>query len=170
MQLAGTHAGTRRADHAAVSDPDKLRRRHQDWREEPVAKPERPVWPMHVVVLGVDPEHWREMLPPDDQQPVQAVLPDGSNPGLREGVGVGRLERCQHHLGALGAEEVVEGAAELGIPIAEQELDPASLLAEHQQQVARLLGDPGGAWVGGQPGQVDAAGVQFDAGTARTAV
>ena len=38
----------------------------------------------------------------------------------------------------------------------------SSPLAQHQQEVAGLLGDPGGVGVGGHPGQVDPAGVQFD--------
>jgi hypothetical protein len=42
------------------------------------------------------------------------------------------------------------------------------LFFQDQQQIPRLLGDPDAVGVGGHPGQVDPAGVQFDAGTART--
>jgi hypothetical protein len=68
----------------------------------------------------------------------------------------------QDDLGALGPEEIIECPAELGVPIAQQEPDSSSLLAEFQQQVPGLLGDPGAVGIGGHAGQVDAAGVQFD--------
>jgi hypothetical protein len=44
----------------------------------------------------------------------------------------------------------------------QQELESSSLLAEFQQQVAGLLGDPGAVGVGGHAGQVHASGVQLD--------
>jgi hypothetical protein len=97
---------------------------------------------MHVVMLDVDAQHLFQVPTSDDQQPVQALGTDRADPRLRERVRIGRLDRGQDHLSAFGAEHVVERAAELGIPIAQQELDAAPLLAEHQQQVPRLLGDP----------------------------
>jgi hypothetical protein len=99
---------------------------------------------------------------------VQALGADRAHPALREGVRVGRLDRCQYDLGALGAEEVVEGAAELGVPIAQQALDSSSLLAEHQQQVAGLLGDPAAVRVGSDPSRLDPSGGQFDEETGLT--
>jgi putative transposase len=62
------------------------------------------------------------MVASDDQQPVQALGTDRADPALRVGVRIGRLDGCQQDLGALGAEHVVEGAAELGVPIAQHEL------------------------------------------------
>ena len=115
---------------------------------------ERPVRPMHVVVLHIDAQHPLQVSTSRDQQPVQALGADRGNPAFREGVGVGRLDRCQHHLGVLGAEEVIEGAAEFGIPITQHELDSSSLLAQPQQQIPRLLGDPGAVWVGGDARRV----------------
>jgi hypothetical protein len=106
------------------------------------SQPERPVGPMHVVVLHIDAQDLLQVAASHDQQPVQTLGADRADPALRGRVGVGRLDRCQDYLGALRAEEVVEGAAELGVTIAEQELDSSSLLAEHQQQVPRLLRDP----------------------------
>ena len=81
---------------------------------------------------------------------------------LRLRIHSGRLDRCQDDLGALGPEQIIEGPAEFGVPIAQQELDSSSLLAEFQQQVPGLLGDPGAVGIGGHAGKVDAAGVQFD--------
>ena len=51
--------------------------------------------------------------------------------------------------------------AELPVTVAEEAHRPA-LLAEHHEQVAGLLGDPGGVGVGGHPGQVDPTSAQFD--------
>jgi hypothetical protein len=83
------------------------------------------------------------MPAPDDQQPVQALGTDRADPALRMGVGIRRLHRCQQHLGAFCAEHLVEGTAELRIPVAEQEAHPSPAFLQRQQQVAGLLGDPG---------------------------
>jgi hypothetical protein len=48
------------------------------------------------------------------------------------------------------------------ITVADEEASGPALLAEHQEQVAGLLGDPGGVGIGGHPGQVDPTGAQFD--------
>ena len=53
-------------------------------------------------------------------------------------------------------------AAELRVPIVQHEASPSALFAQHQQQVAGLLGDPLAVGVGGDAGQVNPAGVQFD--------
>jgi len=44
----------------------------------------------------------------------------------------------------------------------QHEAQLSSSFAEHQQQVAGLLGDPAAVGVGGHPSQVDPAGVQLD--------
>jgi hypothetical protein len=120
--------------------PDELHRRGQvRWSQS-----QRPMRPMPVVVVDVDPEHSREMLPPDDQQPVEALGADGLDPALRAGVRVRRLHRCDQHLGTLRAEDIVEPTAELHVTIADEEAHAASLFLQVQQKVAGLLDDPGG--------------------------
>jgi hypothetical protein len=47
-----------------------------------------------------------------------------------------------------GGEHGVEGGGELGIAVADQEPKPASVVAEVDEQVAGLLGDPGPRWDG----------------------
>jgi len=91
------------------------------------------------------------MPAPDDQQPVQALGTDRADPALRVGVRIGRPHRCQQHLGAFCAEDVVEAAAALRIPVAEQEAHASPALLQREQQVAGLLGDPGAVGVGGHP-------------------
>jgi hypothetical protein len=52
----------------------------------------------------------------------------------------------------------VEGVAELGITVADQDPEGASAAAEVPQQVAGLLGDPVPDGMGGDSGQVHASG------------
>jgi hypothetical protein len=88
--------------------------------------------------------------------------PHRPDPALGEGVGVGRLHRREHHLGALRPEHVVEPAAELRVTIANNKAHAASSFLLDEQQVAGLLGDPGGVGVGSHASQVHPPGVQLD--------
>jgi hypothetical protein len=97
-----------------------------------------------------------------DQQPVQALGPHRTDPALGVGVGVWRLYRRNQHLGAVRTEDVVEGTGELRIPITNKEAHSSAPLAQHEAQVAGLLGDPSPIRVGGHPGEVDSPSVQLD--------
>jgi hypothetical protein len=103
---------------------------------------QRPVRAVLVVVLHVDAQDPIQVALPDDQQPVQALDTNCPDPAFCVGVRVRRLHRRQQHLGAFGAEHVVEAAAELRVAVAQQEAHAASLLLQCEQQVAGLLGDP----------------------------
>ncbi len=94
---------------------------------------ERPVRTVPVVVLDVDPEYLLEVAAADDQQPVQALSADHTNPALRVGIGVRRLHWRDEHLGAFGAEHVVEAAAELRVTVAQKKAHRAALLAQHEE-------------------------------------
>jgi len=61
------------------------------------------------------------MAATNDQQLVKALGAHRPNPAFRVRVRIGRLHRRQQHLGALGAEHVVEAAGELRVAVAEQE-------------------------------------------------
>ena len=113
------------------------------------SQPERLVWTVAGVMLRLDLEHLLQVATPDDQQPVQAFSSDRANPPLGVGVRVGRLDRRPGDLDTLGAEPVVEWAAELRVAVVEQEAQLLPLFAEHQQQGSGLLGDPGTVRVGG---------------------
>src|SRR6266699_7060002 len=78
-------------------------------------QPKRSVWAVLVVVLDIDPQGLLEVTAADDQEAVKALGAAGPHPPLREGVGVGCLHGCHQHLGALRAEHVVEGTAELRV-------------------------------------------------------
>src|SRR6266545_25815 len=78
-----------------------------------------------------------EVAPAEDEDPAEAVSADGAHPALGEGVGVRRLDRGGDHFDALAAEDFVEGVAELGVAIVDEE--PKLLLfAELHDEVARL--------------------------------
>ena len=132
-------------------------------------KREASVRPLIVVVPQVLVEHPLKMTPTPDQHPIQTLLPHRPHPALGERVGVRRLNRGLDDLDAVSGEDVVEGAGELGIPIANKEallVGPA-----HPAPGAGCgpLGNPGPIRVGGHAGQVDPPGPQLDGRTAPTA-
>lgn len=75
------------------------------------------VGPLAVVVLDVSPKHPLEVAAVEDQQPVQALGPHGANPPLGVGAGSRRSHRRRDDLGALAAEDIIEGAGELRVPV-----------------------------------------------------
>jgi hypothetical protein len=75
-----------------------------------------------VVVAHILGEHPLKVAPTPDQHPVQTLLPDCPHPALGERVGIRRLHRCGDDLDAVGGEHVIEGAGELAVPVANQEL------------------------------------------------
>ena len=87
---------------------------------------QRPMRPVPVVVLDVESQDLLQVPATHDEQPVQALGPHRPDPALGVGVGVGCLQRRQHHLGALRPEHVVEPAAERRVTIANKEARPAS--------------------------------------------
>jgi hypothetical protein len=98
-------------------------------------KLERPVGTMAVVVPGVDPKDLLKVTAADDKQPVQALGSHPTNPPFGEGVRVGRLHRRAQHVDTFRPEHVVEPAAELRVPIPDEETRPASSFVQGQQQV-----------------------------------
>ena len=117
-------------------------------------EPKRSVWAMLVVVLDIDPEDLVQVTTANDQEPVEALGADGTDPPLGVGVGVRRLDRRDDHLGALGAEHLVEPATELGVAVAEHKAQPPSSIRCRQEQVAGLLVTqaPSG-WTSRRPGR-----------------
>ena len=124
-------------------------------------EPKRSVWTMLVVVLDIPPEDLLQVTTADDQQPVEALGTDGTDPTLGVGGRVRRLDRRDDHLGALGAEHVVEPTTELRVAVAEHKAQSLSFSRCPQEQVAGLPGDPGTIWVARHAGQVDPASGQY---------
>jgi hypothetical protein len=98
-------------------------------------QPKRSVWSVPVVVLDIDPEGLLQVTTADDQQPVEALGAHRPDPALRMSVRVGGPHRRQEHLGALGAEQIIERAAELRVAVAQHKAQPSSSFAECHQQV-----------------------------------
>ena len=63
------------------------------------------------------------------------------HPAFGVGVRVWRLDGRADHLDALGAEDLVEGVAELLVAVVDEESE-GLVISEFHDQVARLLGDP----------------------------
>jgi hypothetical protein len=119
---------------------------------------QRPVGTVAVVVPDVDAKDLLEVAAPDDQQPVQALDPDRPHPALGVRVRPGCPHRRAEHLATVRAEHLVETAAELGVPIVDKEAHLPAPLAQHQQEVAGLLGDPAAVRVGGHTAQMHMSG------------
>jgi hypothetical protein len=56
----------------------------------------------------------------EDEDPVEAVGAERSYPAFGVGVRVGRLGRCPDHADALGAEDLIEGVAELRVAVVDE--------------------------------------------------
>jgi hypothetical protein len=98
------------------------------------------VWPVLVVMAAVDAEDVLEVMPAEDEDPIEAVGADCADPAFGVGVGVRRLDRRADHLDALGAEDLVEGAAEFRVAVVNEEqegvLVAGVLVAESHDEVA----------------------------------
>jgi hypothetical protein len=139
MRLAGPHAeaaeqvtSTHHALFALADDG-------QPGRSVRRLKLERPVRPMGVVVLEIHPKDLRQMATSDSQQPAQALGADRPHPALGVRVRSGCPHRRHQPRATLRAEHLVEAAGELGVPVAEQEVQASSSLFQDQQEVAGLL-------------------------------
>jgi hypothetical protein len=108
-------------------------------------------------VLDVLAQHRREMTRSSDQHVVEAFATQGTDEALNDCI----RSRCSDRAakdGDVGAgEHRVEGGGELAVPVADQESELLGTVAEVDQQVAGLLGDPSAGGVGGDPAEVHAA-------------
>jgi hypothetical protein len=82
---------------------------------------ERAVRPVLGVVRHVDAEHPLEMSMTEDQQPIQACAPKGSEPSLDHGNRSRRPDRGADDPHPLGPEVLVEAGRELRVPVMNQE-------------------------------------------------
>jgi hypothetical protein len=98
----------------------------------------------------------------EDQQPVEALAANASDPALGVRPRLRRPYRRLDHPDALGAEDLVKIVRELAVAITNQEPRADALVAEFHEQVAGLLGHPAAVGVGGDPGEVNAPARQLD--------
>lgn len=95
-----------------------------------------------VVVRDVFVQNGFEVPASDDEYPVQAFSPEGTDESFRVRVGLWRLDRCLDDPHALGVEDFVEGSGELGVAVTDQESSTRELFPGSEEQVAGLLGGP----------------------------
>jgi chloride channel protein, CIC family len=134
------HAGSQPASHTAVPPAGLLRPRPS--LQEPNHQPQVPF--------------------AGDQHPVQALAAGAGNPPLRDRVRRRRPDRCLDDPHTDRSEHRVERCGELGIPVADQELNAVRMPAEVHQNIRGLLGRPRTRGTGGDPGKVHAPGAVLD--------
>jgi hypothetical protein len=105
------------------------------------------------------PSSWR---PAGDQDPVEALAPHGADEALGKRVRLRSLDRCSDDLDPVAAEDLVEGAAELRVAIVDQEAWRRGAVGERPREPARLLRDPGVAWMLGAARDVHPAATKLD--------
>src|SRR6266536_6357122 len=127
-------------------------------------KCEASVRPLIVVVPHVLVENPFKVTPTPDQHPIQALLPDASYPPLRDRVGVRRLDGCLDDLNAVGGEDIVEGAGELGIAVTEQESTRCDVLRTFRlnRELSCALHHPRSIRMVGDASKPNLSSVQFD--------
>jgi hypothetical protein len=106
---------------------------------------------MAVVMIDVGVHDALELTTAGDQDPVEALAPHGPDEALGKRVRLRSLDRCSDDLDPLAAEDLVEGAAELRVAIVDQEAWRRGSVSERPRELARLLRDPGVAWMLSQP-------------------
>jgi hypothetical protein len=117
---------------------------------------------MLVVVLDVAVQNANKVLAANDQEVVQALSPDGPNPTLGNGVGIGRPDRRADDLGTGRTPDIVERSDELGVPVADQEPERGSTVIQLNHEIAGLLGHPRASRMGRDTSQVHPPAAQFD--------
>jgi hypothetical protein len=93
------------------------------------------------VVLDVGPQDSVEVSGAENQLPVQALCANSLHPAFGEGVGVRRPDWCADHADPFAREDIIEGAREFRVAVADEKAGARALVRETYRHVARLLGD-----------------------------
>src|SRR5919106_4559797 len=103
-----------------------------------------------------------EVATGEDEQPVEALGPNGSDPSLTESIGTRSPDGSADHLQPLGCEHVIEGTAELGVAVMDEKPQRHFSLVKVEREVPRLLDHPGLIGVRRATGEVDTPGGELD--------
>jgi hypothetical protein len=128
-----------------------------DWYGETDAA----VGAMCVVVVDGLTGHDLELAPVKDQHPVEALPADSTDESLGKGIGPRGSDGRSDDPYSFCAEDLVEDAGELGVPVTDEKATTGKLPAH--RQVAGLLGRPPSCWTCRDSRHVDPAGVDLDA-------
>ena len=118
--------------------------------------------PRCVVVVDELGEHALEVTLITDEQPVEALASYGANKPFGERVRARRSDWGFDDPSIDGSKHLVEGPDELGISVADQELDDAAFVLECHCEIARLLGDPAPDRMRGDTGEEDLASFEIE--------
>src|SRR5680860_664668 len=113
-----------------------------------------------VVVTDVLPEDSPEMALAEHQDMVQTLSPCRSYEALGKSVRPGWLDRAANDTNALRVKHLIESPRVLGVAVPDQELGFGEAI--FNREVAGLLGNPDGIWMGGDACQVDPARGDLD--------
>jgi hypothetical protein len=119
---------------------------------------------MLVVVADIDAKNVFELAAAEDREPIEALSPRGADPALDVRVGVGRPQRRPDNPYSLAAEDVIAGAAELGVTVVEEKPRSLAAIVEVHQHVASLLDHPGAVGVAGAGHVFDSPAADADHG------
>jgi hypothetical protein len=108
-------------------------------------------------MTNIDSENVLEVASGEDEQPVEALRPHGSDPSLADGVGTRRPDGSADHPHAFGRKHLIEGTAELGVAVMDEKSERLCSFVEVEGEVPRLLGNPGSVGVGRATGEMDGA-------------
>ena len=117
---------------------------------------------VRIEMLHILAQHDVEVAWSGDQEVVEAFPSQCPDEAFRDRGRPGRSGRGADDPDVGVGEDGVERSGELAVPVADQEPEPIGAIAEVQQQVAGLLGDPGAGGVAGDPRDVHVAAVVLD--------
>jgi len=117
---------------------------------------------LRVVVGHIDTQHSFGVATAQDQYLIEALGAHGSDPALRVRVRSRVPDGRRDDSRSFGAEDIVEGCGDLGIPIPDQESEPAVRVGQITGEVPGHLGGPGPGGMLGNTDQVDSAAGQLD--------
>jgi hypothetical protein len=115
---------------------------------------------MTVVVSDVGFKDGLEVAAPEDEGAIEALSTERADEPLGECVCKRSLDRCAQDPQTLGAEHLIEAGHVLTVPIADEEAEGKAVPLGNE--VAGLLGDPGGVGTGGNAPKMDPAGSDLD--------
>jgi hypothetical protein len=116
-----------------------------------------------IFIPGQDPSQVRQI---PDEGPVKDLAAARPNPPFHDRIRARCPYRSLDDPDTNAVKHRVEGGHELGVAIADEELDGLGVLVKVHQEVPGLLADPRCGRVGGGPEDVDAPGGVFDDGQA----
>src|SRR5918996_198939 len=93
-------------------------------------------------MANVDLEDALEVAAGEDEQPVQALGPNGSDPSLADSVGARCPDGSADHFEPFACEHVIERTAEFGVAVVDEKPQRLFPFVEVERKVPRLLEHP----------------------------